>query len=278
MNWQAMKAIVFKDVRSIFANWQVWSPMLVLPLLFAVVMPTGILLAAGFATGAESSSFLSEIAEVLSSIASAEVQATLDALPSLGHKLAYFAMNYAMAPLFLIIPLMVSTGVSAQSFAGEKETSTMESLLFAPVDLVSLFAGKVLAALIPALGLSLASFVLFGITANAAGWHLFHSLFFPTANWLPLMLLVIPAISLVTILFSVYISSRVATFQAAYQSGGIVVLPVLFLMGSQLGGALILDLWVTALIGLVLGVFAFLLIRVFGRKLDRNALFESQIR
>ncbi|MDF2627216.1 MAG: transporter permease protein [Symbiobacteriaceae bacterium] len=278
MNWQAIKAIVSKDIRSIFSNWQVWSPMLVLPLLFAVIMPIGVLLAAGFATGAESSSFLNDLADTLSRIASPTVQATLNALPSLGHKLAYFAMNYGMAPLFLIIPLMASTGVSAQSFAGEKETSTMESLLFAPVDLLSLFVGKVLAALVPALGLSLGSFVLFGITANATGWHLFHSLFFPTANWLPLMLLVIPALSLVTILFSVYISSRVATFQAAYQSGGIVVLPILALMGSQLGGALTLDLWVTALIGLVLGILAFLLMRLFGRKLDRSALFESQIR
>jgi ABC-2 type transport system permease protein len=278
VNWQAIRAIVIKDVRAIFSNWQVWSPMVVLPLLFTIIVPTGVLLAAGLATNAESSSLLSDLTEMLSRIASPDVQATLSALPSLSHQLAYFAMNYAMAPLFLIIPLMASTGVSAQSFAGEKETSTMESLLFAPVDLVSLFAGKVLAALIPALGLSLGSFLLFGITANAAGWRLFHSLFFPTANWLPLMLLVIPALCLVTILFCVYISSRVATFQAAYQSGGIVVLPILVLMGSQLSGAMILDVWVTALIGLVLGVLAFLLMRAFGRKLDRNTLFQSQIR
>ncbi len=278
MNKQAIRAIVVKDIRSIFSNWQVWSPMLVLPLLFTVVLPAGLMLLASSSAGADSSDALSGLTEALSRIASAEVQATLNALPSVNHKLAYYAINYALAPLFLMIPLMASTGVSAQSFAGEKEAGTLESLLFAPVDLVSLFVGKTLAALIPAVGLSLAGFVLYGVTANTVGWQLFHRLFFPTANWLPLMLLVIPALSLVSILFSVYISSRVATFQAAYQSGGVVVLPALALMGTQLGGFLILDVWVTTLIGLVIAVLALVLMRMLGRKLNRGALFESQIR
>ena len=41
--------------------------------------------------------------------------------------------GYLLAPLFLIVPLMVSAVLAADAFAGEKERRTMESLLHLPV-------------------------------------------------------------------------------------------------------------------------------------------------
>ena len=46
----------------------------------------------------------------------------------------------------------------------------------------------------------------------------------------PLMLLVIPMVSLLAVFLTVFISARVATFQAAYQMGGLLVLPALLLL------------------------------------------------
>ena len=40
--------------------------------------------------------------------------------------------GYLLAPLFLIVPLMVSAVLAADAFAGEKERRTLESLLHLP--------------------------------------------------------------------------------------------------------------------------------------------------
>ena len=102
-------------------------------------------------------------------------------------------------------------------------------------------------------------------------------MFFPTLNWLPLMLLVIPLLSLATIFLTVFVSARVRTFQAAYQLGGIVSLPVIGLVVGQLTGVLFLSMTVIILIAaalLMLNVILLFMLRGF---LDRPALFESQV-
>ncbi|MGE5590667.1 MAG: hypothetical protein ACM3ZA_08655 [Bacillota bacterium] len=142
---------------------------------------------------------------------------------------------------------------------------------------MSLLTGKVLAALLPSVGLSLATFVLYGLAVNMAGWPMFGRMFFPQANWLPLMVLVIPALSLLAIVLNVFISARVSTFQAAYQMGGLVVLPVVALLFGQVTGALLLDTTVMVVLGLVLAAAALTLLRAIVGRLDRSRLFESQV-
>ena len=225
MNKQAIRAIALKDMRSVTANFQVWGPMIILPLLFVVVLPAALMLGLRYGGDLSQSTQMSDLVKMLDTVGPVMAGSKLDAFTTVNQKLAYIVTNYLFAPFFLLIPLMSATTVSAQSFAGEKERGTLESILFAPVDALSLYMGKILAALIPAVGLSFISFLIYGVVVNTLGWPMFGRLFFPDLNWLPLMLLVIPMISLGAILFSVYVSSRVATFQAAYQMSGLVVLP-----------------------------------------------------
>ena len=53
--------------------------------------------------------------------------------------------GYLLAPLFLIVPLMVSAVLAADAFAGEKERKTLETLLHLPISDRDLFFAKVLA-------------------------------------------------------------------------------------------------------------------------------------
>lgn len=277
MNRRAVWAIAVKDMQAIFANVQVWLPMLVVPFLLGVLVPTGVLPAIRF-YGAGGINNAAAALRLLDRIPSPGLRQVLDALPSLDQRLAYLMVNYLFAPFFLLIPLMASSVISADSFAGEKERGTLETLLLAPVDLTSLLLGKVLAAFLPSVGLSLLTFLLYGLAVDLAGWPLFGRVFFPQPNWLPLMLLVVPALSLGTILLNVFISARVASFQAAYQLGGVVVLPVMGLLFGQLAGALLLDVTALAGIGLALGLLDLVLMQQVLRRLDRNRLFESQVR
>lgn len=278
MNSRAMWAIARKDMRAIFANIQIWLPMAIVPLVLGFALPVGTMWSLLHFGVEGSGDSLQSVLQLLSNLPSPTLQAQLQKMASLDQQVAYLMANYLFAPLFLLIGLMASSVISADSFAGEKERGTLESLLFSPTDLLSLFLGKVLAAFLPALGLSLGTFLLYGITVNAMGWKLFGGLFFPHLNWLPLMLLVIPMISLLTVLVNVFISAKVSTFQAAYQMGGLLVLPVIGLLLGQVTGFLLLDTGVlTALGGALLLINGVLLWQVL-RGLHRSRLFESQIR
>lgn len=277
MNSKAIWAIARKDMRAITANLQVWLPMLILPLVLGVILPSviiGLLSYMGLGGGNN----LQQMLVWLDKLPAGTLKSTLDAFTSPEQKVAFMVANYLLTPFFLLIPLMTSSVISADSFAGEKERGTLETLLFAPVDLLSMLLGKMLAAFLPSVGLSLVTLALCAVSVNAFGWKLFGQRFFPTVNWLPLMLLVIPMISLLAILLGIFISARVATFQAAYQMGGVVVLPFVLLLFGQVTGVVLMSFLTVCLIGLALAAIDVVLIRLLYKRLDRNLLFESQVR
>lgn len=267
----ALWAIAYKDMRAVGANIQVWLPMLLLPVIFGAFIPVlfiWLLRTQGVeAIGIDG--VLGELGNVSKGVFGLETNE---------QQVAYFVMNYMFAPLFLLIPLMTSSVISADSFAGEKERGTLESLLFSPVTLQTLLIGKTLAAVIPAICLTLVTLLLSTIAANTVGWPLFHRMFFPNINWIPLILLVIPAVSFLAVLVNVLISAKVATFQAAYQLGGMVVLPILALVLGQMSGVLLLDFRVIFIIGTALCIIDVMLFVFVRRGLDRAQMFESQIK
>ena len=77
--------------------------------------------------------------------------------------------GYLLAPLFLIVPLMVSAVLAADAFAGEKERRTLEALLHLPVSDRDLFLAKLLVAFVPALAISWIGFICFAVVANIVG-------------------------------------------------------------------------------------------------------------
>lgn len=278
MNRRTVLAIARKDIQATTANLQVWLPMLIVPLLLGIGVPVAMVLAFRFGAASISPEDAQVMLDWVDRLPVVELGTVWPTLNEMSQKLIYLSTNYMLAPFFLIIPLMTASVISADSFAGEKERGTLETLLFAPVDMRSLFVGKVMASFVPAVAVSLVTFFLCGLTVNLAAWPLFHRVIFPQLNWLPLMLLVIPGVSLLAILINVFVSARVATFQAAYQISGVVVLPVLLLVVGQVTGVLVLNGWVAILVGLMVAVIDFMLLGKVMRHLNRNQLFESQVR
>ncbi len=277
MNSRTIWAIARKDMKAITSNTQVWLPMLIVPLLLGLIIPTGlVLMLAHF--GLDATGDAADFLKLLERMPAGTILDTINALPTINHRVAYLLTNFMMAPFFLMIPLMAASSVAADSFAGEKERGTLESLLFAPIDMTSFFTGKVMAAFLPAVGLSLGTFLVATVTINLAGWKLFGEIFFPSLNWAPLILLVVPAVSLAAVFINVFISARAATFQAAYQTGSMMVLPALLLLVGQASGMLMLSTGVLVGVGAALLLVDWLMLRVLLRRMSRNQLFESQIR
>lgn len=276
LNYEASWTVAVKDMKAIGSVMQVWLPMLILPILFTVVLPGVLILGIRFSTLQGVGNF----DQMMGALQNLPPGALHDAIFSWKDPLQqfiYFGVNYFFAPFFLMIPLMAASVISANSFAGEKEQQTLESLLFAPIDILSLFVGKLLASFIPAMLLTFLCSVLYGVVVNLTAYPLFHKAIFPAANWLFMILWVTPFLSLFATFVNVLISAKVKGFQEAYQLSGLVILPVLALLFSQLAGILFLDSRVLFIIGLILLVADLVLIKTMGRYLNRNRLFESQV-
>ncbi len=181
-------------------------------------------------------------------------------------------LGYLIAPLFLVLPLMLSCTIASEAFVGEKERKTLEALLYTPATDAELFIGKTLAALIPGIVFTWINFVIFAIVTNLAGYPVMGRIWFPTASWLALMIAVVPAVALLGVSATVIISTKVNTFMEAYQASGALVILIVMLGVAQSTGLLFLSPSVAVVVGLVFLVIDAVLIRVGIRLFSRSGL------
>jgi len=237
MNWRAVRAIMRKDLRVVLTNRMVWLPMIIVPLFLMVLLPLGLVMAPTLDpdTFASGEMMLEDFGPMLTALP----EPIRDRLASMDstQQWVYLATTQLFAPMFLILPIMLASIVASDSFAGERERGTLEPLLYTPVSDGELFAGKVLAALVPAVSLGLVGFALNVVVVNAAGYRLMGGLFFPNTDWVLMVLFLGPACALIGLGVTVLVSSRAKTVTGAQQASGALVLPVVLLMVGQLAGA-----------------------------------------
>jgi ABC-2 type transport system permease protein len=186
----------------------------------------------------------------------------------------YFLV-YIMAPLFMVVPLMVSIVIAADSFAGEKERKTMEALLYTPTTDRELFVAKLFSGWLAAISVALVGFALYMVMVNAATWSQIGRTFLPNAMWLALIFWVVPALPGLGLGVMVLVSARAQGFQDAYQIGNLIVLPVVFLAVSQVSGVMSFTLILVFLLGLVIWLLDGLLIWVGSRSFRRGRLLGA---
>ncbi|MGH2684771.1 MAG: ABC transporter permease subunit, partial [Actinomycetota bacterium] len=180
--------------------------------------------------------------------------------------------GYLLAPLFLIVPLMVSAVLAADGFAGEKERRTLEGLLHLPIPDRDLFLAKLAAPFVPAVAVSWIGFGCFTIVANAVAWPVMHRIFLPTRLWLVMIFWVAPAVAALGLGVMVRVSARARTSQEANQLGGAVILPLIFLAVGQATGLLLVDLPIAIGVGAIVWLAAFFLIAQGARRFTRERL------
>ena len=142
-------------------------------------------------------------------------------------------LGYLVAPLFLIVPLMVSAVLAGDAFAGEKERKTLETILHLPVRDRDLYVAKLLGGFLPAVAVAWIGFVVFATVSNAICWPVMHRLFLPTWLWMIVILWISPGVAAVGLGIMVRVSIRVNNTQEAQQLGGAVVLPLVILAVGQ---------------------------------------------
>lgn len=273
MNWRSIWAITLKDLKEVRKNKAAWIPALVLPLIFAIVLPLIFSLLPRLMPAEDIEKQMSDMEVLLKNLPPA-VQVLFNGL-RLEQMFTVYMTAFMLAPLFLIMPLMFSSVVGADSFVGERERKTMEALLYAPTTDVELFLGKVLAAVIPAVSLSWLTYLVYIIVVNAGTFNMFGRIWFPLAPWWPMMFWLTPAFAVLGISATVMISARVKTFMEAYQLTGSLVVVVLALVVGQATGVLFLGVGTVILIGTILWIVDAVLIYFNLRIFNRSSLIAN---
>lgn len=263
LNWTAIRGVVAKDLTAVRRSKSVIIPMLAVPVLLLVILPAVVGLMARSSSGVAVDRILSQVPGDLA-------RPILD-LPE-REQLIVLINGYLLAPLFLIVPLMVSAVLAADAFAGEKERKTLESLLHSPITERDLFIAKFATAFLPAIAVSWIGFAVFAVVANGIAWPVMGRLFVPTQLWGVMILWLAPAVATLGLAVMVRVSARTNTSQEANQLGGAVILPLIFLAVGQSTGLLLVDLPIAIGIGAVVWVIALYLLRGGIKRFTRDAL------
>lgn len=268
MNWRAIWGIIRKDLRVVGQSKSVVLPMIIVPLIIIVLIPMGMAIALTyFGPQLERSGDFDELLAIVP--ASLTQRFAGYSVIQMG---GLFLLRYLFAPMYLILPIMTSSVIAADSFAGEKERKTLEALLYTPTTDTELMLAKLLGAWIPGILAAWISALLYWIVVDIAAWPLYGGPILPDATWIILALWVAPAASAMGLGATVIVSSRAKTFQDAYQISGLVVLPVVILMLGQSFGVLFLSASFSLLVGFVFYVVAAVLFVVGARTLRRSEL------
>lgn len=138
--------------------------------------------------------------------------------------------------LFMIIPLMIPVNIAAYSIVGEKTNRSLEPLLATPITTLELLGGKNLAAVIPAVIATWLGFVIYIIGA----WLIIESPEVLSAlldpMWWIAVLVLGPLLAILSVNFSIIVSSRVNDPRVAEQVSAVVILPVLAVFFGQIAG------------------------------------------
>jgi ABC-2 type transport system permease protein len=123
-----------------------------------------------------------------------------------------------------LLPTVSAVGIASGQFAGEKERGILTPLLASPASNLAIVGGKVLGAIIPPLTYSVVAEVVY-LLSLALFFGPTELLLLPPAPSLAMVALV-PLVTCFAATVSSLISSRVRTYNAAQQLGGLVLMPV----------------------------------------------------
>jgi len=172
--------------------------------------------------------------------------------------------------LLIMTPVTIPTVTASYSFVGEKVNKSLEPLLATPITDMELLVGKSGSIFVVSMGATWISFVISTVMVDVLTKPSLGYYALPNTYWIIGVLLLAPAMCMMSILTNVIISSRVNDVRVSQQIGGVLVLPImLFLFLSIAGvlstGALPMLLFSTVIIAADAAILM-LALRIFNRE------------
>ncbi|HCA72303.1 MAG TPA: ABC transporter [Ruminococcaceae bacterium] len=245
-------ALIKKDFKEMWQNMIVRTMLVFVPLLFVVLLPILFMV----------------LAKVLPSSSMQGMEQMRGLLTEkqsyMNNQQALFAIysDYLSPMLFLIVPLMTACVTAANSFVGEKERSTMETLFLTPLTAPEIFDSKVLGCVGLSAISSLISFVLYAIVMSVGDVLLEVRSFWTNPNWIMIVFLLSPALIVFGVLFMVLVSGRSHSFMESVQICGYVLFPLILIYIGQFTGAFRLNAVSYLLISFLIMIIDFIIWKI----------------
>jgi len=185
--------VASRDFKIFRSQKNIWYSIIIFPILISVVFPL-ILEYAGRRSGGLSTANL----------------------PNLLNSLSFFIVIGAA-----FIPL----GIASYSIVGEKIEKSLEPLLATPLTDGEILLGKAIAALLPALAAMYAGAAFFMVGVDAVTFGKLGYNYFPNWTFGVLLLVLVPVAVVMSVLYSVIVSSRVNDVRSASSYGILIFLP-----------------------------------------------------
>ncbi len=193
---------------------------------------------------------------------------------SVGEVTMFVILNQFLV-FFLMMPLIVSMTIAAQSIVGEKQSKSLEPLLATPIKTSELLFAKALAAMLPAVVATWTGFLIFVIVGRflIESDRVYGAILNP--KWLVAMLILAPLLALLAVSVTVVISSRVNDTRTVQQIAGFLVMPIVVLGVAQTTGLILLNAF-TFIIGAIVVAILDALILQIGVRLFRRERILTQ--
>ncbi len=157
----------------------------------------------------------------------------------------------AFSFFFLIGAASLPTILASCSLVGEKIEKSLEPLLAAPITDNELLLGKSIAAFIPPVGALYISSIVFMVLADLVTHNVLGYSYFPKWTIGLILLLMVPLSAILSVEWSVIVSSRASDARAAQMQGLFIVLPLAAIYIASEVGAITLN---TATLLIISGV------------------------
>jgi len=262
-------AIIKKDILSITANKRMLTVLITVPLVMTVALPLIFIL-----TVMLSPVDSPDMAQLIQLMKNSYPNSFNLNNGNIQYMLIDMIMNNVIPIFFILIPIMASSVMASGSFVGEKEKSTLETLLYCPLPLKKIFNAKILASFLLSMAVSVVSFIVLTIVTEVLFFVLTESLIAFSINWLIILLLVSPAAAVISINLIVRNSAKAQSFEEAQQSSLFLVLPVMLLVVGQFTGIMMISVKIFLLIAVVLVLIAALSFKSSFKKFNYEALLR----
>jgi len=243
-------AIIRKDIRAIVSNKRLFPVLLIVPLVFTVFIPSLFILMVYFVPD--------EMGEFRQLI---DMMPMIIELDTVARTIISLIMDYIVTVFFILIPIMAASVMAASAFVGEKEKKTLETLLYCPLTLREIFQSKVWASFFVSMGVSIVSFVIMQVVVQVEILLTTGSLLAPGFSWLVVLLVVAPAVSMLSITLIVSGSAKAQTVEESQQRTAFLLLPVILIAVGQFSGVMLINAWYLLAVGIVAAVLAFFLMK-----------------
>ena len=267
MNWNHIRAVTGVELRRLFKSKDYWIPLVLIGTLFFVMIP---FISLSIVESLARTPFADQVTSIVGNLPESLATGAVGDTPTA--KASYIIAVYMLAPVAIIVPLTVSVAVASNAIVGERERGTGEFLAHSPLTMQELYAGKLIASLIPGYLATILGFSAYSLVVNLTvgpdlgGW------FFPTVGWVVLILWVIPPFIAVAIAIVLRMSARMRSAAAAQQASSLVTLPIIILSYAVAARVIASPGWGAFIVGIAAWAVAIFLSMRGAKKLRRERL------